>query len=60
MTEVEIRWPSGKVELMNNIPVDFIYTIVEGEGIKDKAALPALQSASPLLPPVRSQTPSAK
>ena len=60
MTEVEIRWPSGRVEALSNIPADFIYTIVEGEGIKDKAALPALQSASPLLPPVRSQTPSAK
>ena len=48
MNEVEIRWPSGKVEVMNNIPADFIYTIVEGEGIKDKAALPALQPAATL------------
>jgi hypothetical protein len=48
MNEVEIRWPSGMVEVMNNIPADFIYTIVEGEGIKDKAALPALQPAATL------------
>jgi len=46
ISEVEIRWPSGKVEAINNIPADFIYTVVEGEGIKDKAALPALQPAS--------------
>jgi enediyne biosynthesis protein E4 len=59
MTEVEIRWPSGRVEVMNNIPADFIYTIVEGEGIKDKAALPALQSASTPFPAARSQRPSA-
>jgi hypothetical protein len=59
MTEVEIRWPSGRVEVMNNIPADFIYTIVEGEGIKDKAALPALQSAFTPFPAARSQRPSA-
>src|SRR5206468_11519198 len=60
ITEVEIRWPSSRVEALSNIPADFIYTIVEGGGIKDKAALPALQSASPLLPKVRTLTPSAK
>src|SRR6202790_1771035 len=32
MDEVEIKWPSGKVELLHNIPADFIYTIIEGEG----------------------------
>ena len=41
MDEVEIKWPSGKVEMLHDIPPDFIYTIVEGEGIKQKTALPA-------------------
>jgi hypothetical protein len=40
MNEVEIKWPSGKVEMLRDIPADFIYTIVEGMGIKDNVALP--------------------
>src|SRR5256886_2130180 len=60
MTEVEIRWPSGKIEVLNNIPADFIYTIIEGEGIKDKVALPALEPAPTRSATARSQTPSAK
>jgi hypothetical protein len=41
MTEVEIRWPSGKVEVLRDVPADFIYTIVEGQGIQGKIPLPA-------------------
>ena len=41
MDEVEIKWPSGKTEVLHNLPADFIYTIVEGEGIKQKTSLPA-------------------
>jgi hypothetical protein len=33
MTSVEISWPSGKKESYQNLASDFIYTIVEGEGI---------------------------
>jgi len=40
--EIEIRWPSGKVEILHNVPADCIYTIVEGEGIQRKIALPGL------------------
>jgi hypothetical protein len=40
MNEVEIHWPSGKSEVLNNVPADFIYTIVEGQGIQQKKALP--------------------
>jgi hypothetical protein len=40
MDEVEIRWPSGKVEVLRNVPADFIYSIVEGQGIADKTRLP--------------------
>ena len=32
---VEIRWPSGKVETLENVAGDLIYTIVEGSGIRD-------------------------
>ncbi len=42
MDEVEIKWPSGRVEVLHDVPADFIYTIVEGEGIQKKAALPPL------------------
>jgi len=41
MDEVEIKWPSGKVDVLRDVPADFIYTIVEGEGIQKKTALPA-------------------
>ena len=40
MSEVEIRWPSGKVEVLRDVPADFIYTIVEGQGIAGKIPLP--------------------
>jgi enediyne biosynthesis protein E4 len=33
---VEIAWPSGKKESFSNLPVDFIYTFVEGQGVKQK------------------------
>jgi len=37
---VEIRWPTGKAEMLENIAGDAIYTIVEGEGIRDTKPLP--------------------
>jgi hypothetical protein len=40
MNEVEIRWPSGKVEVLRDLPRDFIYTIVEGQGIESRLPLP--------------------
>lgn len=33
--EIEIRWPSGKIEKLENIPVDSIIHIVEGKGIRE-------------------------
>ena len=39
MDEIEIHWPNGMQELLHDVPADFIYTIVEGEGIHDKKAL---------------------
>jgi len=37
---VEIRWPNGKVEMLDNIAPDAVHTIVEGNGIRDTKALP--------------------
>jgi enediyne biosynthesis protein E4 len=41
MDKVEIRWPNSGVETIPNVPADFIYTIVEGQGIKSSIKLPA-------------------
>jgi hypothetical protein len=40
MDEVTVRWPNGESETLRDLPADFIYTIVEGQGIKDKTPLP--------------------
>jgi hypothetical protein len=40
MESVEIRWPNGKVEMLQNVAADCIYTIVEGAGIRDTKTLP--------------------
>jgi hypothetical protein len=40
MTEVEIRWPSGGIEVLHDLAADYIYTMVEGQGVKEKLALP--------------------
>jgi hypothetical protein len=42
MSEVEVKWPSGRIEVLRNVPADFIYTVIEGEGIKEKLALPRI------------------
>jgi hypothetical protein len=39
MKQIEIRWPSGLVENLKDIPADAIYTIVEGQGIKQTVKL---------------------
>jgi hypothetical protein len=41
MEEVRVRWPNGDNEVFHDVAADFIYTIVEGQGIKDKTALPS-------------------
>jgi hypothetical protein len=38
---VEIRWPSGAVETIKNLPADAIYTIMEGRGVTKTVALPS-------------------
>ena len=42
MSEVSIRWPNGESETLRDLAADFIYTLVEGAGIQQKVALPAL------------------
>jgi len=36
---VEIRWPSGKTETLNNLTADKIYSVLEGSGIVDRAKI---------------------
>jgi enediyne biosynthesis protein E4 len=45
MESVEIRWPNGTVETLQNVAADCIYTIVEGAGIRDSKALPSPAAA---------------
>jgi hypothetical protein len=33
--QVDVRWPTGKVESLRDVAADKIYTIVEGQGIQD-------------------------
>jgi hypothetical protein len=47
MSQVEIRWPNGKIETLRDLPADFIYTVVEGQGMTNKTALPAVTSPTP-------------
>lgn len=47
MESVEIRWPSGKIETLENIAADAIYTIVEGSGIRNTTPLPPPAGGAP-------------
>ncbi len=46
MSTVAIDWPSGLHEVLHNVPADFLYTLVEGQGIQSRVALPALPKAT--------------
>jgi hypothetical protein len=39
---VTVRWPSGTEDSLKALPADFLYTIVEGQGVTDKLALAPL------------------
>jgi enediyne biosynthesis protein E4 len=43
---VEVSWPSGQKDIIKNLATDFIYTIVEGQGITSKTALAKSPTAS--------------
>lgn len=47
MESVEVRWPSGKIEALKNVPADKIYTIVEGSGIQDSVPFSDLAAHLP-------------
>jgi hypothetical protein len=40
MATVEVRWPNGDVERLQNLAADSVYTVVEGQGVKNTQALP--------------------
>jgi hypothetical protein len=41
-----VSWPSGKKEVFKDLPVDFIYTVVEGEGVRQKKPIESSTPAS--------------
>jgi hypothetical protein len=45
--EVTVRWPNGETQVLRDLAADFLYTLVEGQGIKDKAALAAPPGTKP-------------
>jgi hypothetical protein len=44
MESVQIRWPNGTVEPLQDVAGDYIYTLVEGKGIQDRKPLPPLST----------------
>jgi len=46
MDEVTVHWPSGQSEVLKDVAADFIYTIAEGQGIKDKTPLPLVETSA--------------
>jgi len=42
ISEVSVRWPNGGSETLRDVAADYVYTLVEGAGIQQKVALPAL------------------
>lgn len=47
MTSVEISWPSGKKEKLQNLPADCIYTVVEDGGITLQTPLSGQRTTVP-------------
>jgi hypothetical protein len=41
LDSVEVQWPSGVVEKLQNVAADNIYMLIEGKGIADTKPLPA-------------------
>jgi hypothetical protein len=44
---IEIRWPSGMTEIVRNVPVNHIVTIVAGEGLRERGAFATNLGARP-------------
>jgi hypothetical protein len=47
MEKVEIRWPNGNTEALNNLAADAIYEIAEGKGLQKTTRLEAPLAAGP-------------
>jgi hypothetical protein len=47
MESVEVRWPNGNTENFENVSADAIYTIVEGQGIRESKRLPPPAGSQP-------------
>jgi hypothetical protein len=47
---VEIRWPNGNIEKLQNLCADVIYTITEGSGVTSRKELPTPPPQSPAAP----------
>jgi hypothetical protein len=45
VTDLEVRWPDGRVERVSKLPANHMLTIVEGQGIASRAALPGRAAA---------------
>jgi enediyne biosynthesis protein E4 len=39
ISQATVQWPSGATDMLKNLPADCIYTIEEGQGIRDKLVL---------------------
>ncbi len=50
---IEVRWPNGATEKFSNLKPDAIYTIVEGQGIKDSKPLPTDNPDNPRFLPAQ-------
>jgi hypothetical protein len=37
--QLEIRWPAGGIDVVRNVPINQILTIVEGKGVTVRAPL---------------------
>jgi enediyne biosynthesis protein E4 len=51
ITSVRILWPSGKEESYKNLAPDFIYTVVEGSGIRESVPFTGRGAESRTKPP---------
>ena len=47
MATVEVRWPNGEVETLQNLAADAVYTVVEGQGVRNTQALPPVTGDAP-------------
>jgi enediyne biosynthesis protein E4 len=47
---VEVRWPSGAVETLSDLPVNQFYSLLEGSGVAPANRIRPQESKSPATP----------